>query len=138
MLISSMTSYSLKTILQRPCRSIQICLLHLSITFGLRTSTPTNELRFFTAVNHNYGDNWLTKKIQKPTNGSKSANHSARNNLLTLLSKTFLFSKRSAAVIDGSEKRNGWLNFERQSPHVIERRSKAIFSGMTFHNQNVS
>ena len=78
---------------------------------------------FFTAVNHNYGDNWLTTKIQKPTNGSKSANHSARNNLLTPLSKTFLFSKRSAAVIDGSEKRNGWLNFERQSPHVIERRS---------------
>ena len=35
-----------------------------------------------------------------------------------------MFSKRSAAVIDGSEKRNGWLNFERQSPHVIERRSK--------------
>ena len=26
-------------------------------------------------------------------------------------------------MIDGSEKRNGWLNFERQSPHVIERRS---------------
>ena len=42
------------------------------------------------------------------------------------LSKTFLFSKSSAAVIDGSEKRNGWLNFERQSPHVIERRSKGV------------
>ena len=27
-------------------------------------------------------------------------------------------------MIDGSEKRNGSLNFERQSPHVIERRSK--------------
>ena len=26
-------------------------------------------------------------------------------------------------MIDGSEKRNGSLNFERQSPHVIERRS---------------
>ena len=26
-------------------------------------------------------------------------------------------------MIDGSEKRSGWLNFERQSPHVIERRS---------------
>ena len=31
-----------------------------------------------------------------------------------------MFSLRSAAVIDGSEKRNGWLNFELQSPHVIE------------------
>ena len=31
-------------------------------------------------------------------------------------------------MIDGSEKRNGWLNFERQSPHVIERRSKLIRS----------
>ena len=39
-----------------------------------------------------------------------------------------MFSKRSAAVIDGSEKRNGSLNFERQSPHVIERRSKLNFS----------
>ena len=27
-------------------------------------------------------------------------------------------------MIDGSEKRNGSLNFERQSSHVIERRSK--------------
>ena len=24
-------------------------------------------------------------------------------------------------MIDGSEKHNGWLNFELQSPHVIER-----------------
>ena len=102
-------------------------LLRLSITYGLRTSTPTNKLRFFTAVNHNYGDNLLTTKIQKPTNGSKSTNHSTRNNLLTPLSKTFLFSKRSAAVIDGSAKRNGWLNFERQSPHVIERRSNGCY-----------
>ena len=37
-----------------------------------------------------------------------------------------MFSKRSATVIDGSEKRNGWLNFEPQSPHVIERRSKEM------------
>ena len=29
-------------------------------------------------------------------------------------------------MIDGSEKRNGWLNFERQSPHVFERRSNAF------------
>ena len=27
-------------------------------------------------------------------------------------------------MIDGSEKRNGWLNFKLQSPRVIERRSK--------------
>ena len=31
-------------------------------------------------------------------------------------------------MIDGSEKRNGWLNFELQSPHVIERRSKLQYS----------
>ena len=31
-------------------------------------------------------------------------------------------------MIDGSEKRNGWLNFELQSPHVIERHSKALLS----------
>ena len=27
-------------------------------------------------------------------------------------------------MIDGSEKQNGWLNRELQSPHVIERSSK--------------
>ena len=42
-----------------------------------------------------------------------------------LLTHTFLFSQRSAAVIDSSEKRNGWLNFELQSPHVIEGHSNA-------------
>ena len=31
-------------------------------------------------------------------------------------------------MIDGSEKRNGWLNFKLQSPHVIERRSN-VFRG---------
>ena len=30
-------------------------------------------------------------------------------------------------MIDGSGKRNGWLNLELQSPHVIERRSKEPF-----------
>ena len=32
-------------------------------------------------------------------------------------------------MIDGSEKRNGWLNVELQSPHVIERRSKGACQG---------
>ena len=27
-------------------------------------------------------------------------------------------------MIDGSEKHNGWLNLELQSPHVIEKHSK--------------
>ena len=31
-------------------------------------------------------------------------------------------------MIDGSEKGGGWLNFELQSPHVIERRSKGFYS----------
>ena len=35
-----------------------------------------------------------------------------------------LLFKRSAAVVDGSEKRNGWLNLELQSPHAIERHSE--------------
>ena len=34
------------------------------------------------------------------------------HNLLTPLGYTLLFSKRSAAVIDSSEKRNDWLNLE--------------------------
>ena len=44
------------------------------------------------------------------------------HDLLTI-EPNVLFSRRSAAVIDGSEKRYGWLNFVK-SPHVIERRSK--------------
>ena len=47
----------------------------------------------------------------------------AQNDLLTPLRKMFLFSKRSAVVIDGSEKRNDSLNFELQILHVIERYS---------------
>ena len=39
--------------------------------------------------------------------------------LLTPLSQTLLFSKWSAAVIDGSEKCNSWLNHELQSLRVI-------------------
>ena len=45
------------------------------------------------------------------------------HDLLTPLSQMFLFSKRSAAVIDGSEKRNDWLNLELQNSYVIERLS---------------
>ena len=41
------------------------------------------------------------------------------HDLLTPLAKRYFFSKRSTAVIDGSEKRNGWLNHELQSPRVI-------------------
>ena len=46
---------------------------------------------------------------------------SYEHDLLTPLSQTLLFSKRSTAVIDGSEKRNSCLNLENQSPHIIER-----------------
>ena len=42
--------------------------------------------------------------------------------LLNPLSQTSKFSKRSAELIDGSGKHNGWLNL--QSPHVIDRHSK--------------
>ena len=48
------------------------------------------------------------------------------HDLLTLLSHMLLFSKRSAGVIDCSEKSNGWLNLELQCPYVIERLSKII------------
>ena len=44
-----------------------------------------------------------------------------QNPPITVQEMTFLLSKISSAVVDGSEKRNGWLNFELQSPHVIER-----------------
>ena len=31
-------------------------------------------------------------------------------------------------MIDGNKKRNSWLNFELQSPHVIERCSNILLS----------
>ena len=43
-----------------------------------------------------------------------------------------LFSKSSAAVIDGSGKRNGWLNVELQSADIIERCSKKIQPQVSF------
>ena len=46
------------------------------------------------------------------------------HDLLTPLSQTLLFAKKFVAVIDVSEKKNGWLNLELQSLHVIEKRSK--------------
>ena len=67
--------------------------------------------------------NSLTIKIQKPTKWIKLP-ITAHEHDLAPLNQMVLFSKRSAAVIDGSEKHNSWLNFELQSPHVIERCSK--------------
>ena len=36
-------------------------------------------------------------------------------------------------MIDGNKKRNGWLNFELQSLHVIERRSNFMKVRQTYH-----
>ena len=47
---------------------------------------------------------------------------------MTPMSQMFLFSKKSADVIDGSEKCNGWLNFELLSLCVIERCSSSFLS----------
>ena len=63
----------------------------------------------FNAVNHNYGENRLTT-CRMDQNPPITAHE---HDLLTPLSQTLLFAKRSGAVLDAdSEKRNGWLNFE--------------------------
>ena len=71
-------------------------------------------------------------KIQKLSKWIEICQSQSKNmNLLMLLSQTLLFPKRSIAVIDGSEKRNGWLNLELQSLHAIARRRK-IFNKNIF------
>lgn len=55
------------------------------------------------------------QKYRNRQSRSKSANHSAWTWPFDPLSQTLLFCKRSAAVIDGSEKPNDWLNLELQT-----------------------
>ena len=74
-----------------------------------------------TAVNHNYDDNQLTTKNTETDKVDQNPPITVHeHDLLTMLSQMCLFSKRSAAVIDGSEKCSNWLNLELQSLHVIE------------------
>ena len=94
-----------------------------SITYRLWTSTPANDLRILLpSIIITATSNW-PEKYRNRQRGSKSANHSARTWPIDPVEPNVLFSTRSAAMIDGSEKRNDWLHFELQSPHVIERRS---------------
>ena len=58
----------------------------------------------FTAINHNYWDNWLTTKNTETDGVDRNAPITAFvcADFLTPLSQTSLFPKRSAALIDGS------------------------------------
>ena len=62
----------------------------------------------------------MTAKIYRTDKVDQNSPITAHEHeLLTPLRQTLLFSKWSAAVIDGSEKCDSWLNHELQSPRVI-------------------
>ena len=58
-----------------------------------------------------------TLKQRKAQNGSKSANHKSQT--ITFLKRKLLFPKRSAKIIDGSEKRKRQSAFELQNLRVF-------------------
>ena len=61
-----------------------------------------------------------TLKKRNAQNGSKSANHKSQT--ITFLKRKLLFPKRSAKIIDGSEKRKRQSAFELQNLRVFWKR----------------
>ena len=61
-----------------------------------------------------------TLKQRNAQNGSKSANHKSQT--ITFLKRKLLFPKRSAKIIDGSEKRKRQSAFELQNLRVFWKR----------------
>ena len=100
-------------------------LLPFSQTCELLSSKAAFTIVFFSAVNHNYDHEQQTLKHRNTQNGSKSTNHKSQTLTFWTCQSKVLFSKRSAKMIDGSEKRNCQLAFELHNSHVSEKRSKA-------------
>ena len=81
-----------------------------------KVQKPFSQLRFFTAVNHNYDHKQRTSK-HKTDRNPPIANH--RPWPIERVDVQFCFLRlRSVKMIDGSEKRNHQLAFELQSSHV--------------------
>ena len=97
--------------------------LRFSKTHKLWSSKATFTMAFFTTVNHNYNHKQRTLKHRNTQIGSKSTIHNSQTITLwnSLLSKV-LFPKRSAKIIDGSEKGKCQLAFEIQNLRVFEKR----------------
>ena len=93
---------------------------YCDLTLPLNLKTQRRFSRF-TAVNHNYGDNRPTTKIHKMTKWISTTEYKQ-------------FSRGFPALIDGSEKYNGSLNLELQSPHVIGTEHQVI-STLYFDNE---
>ena len=86
----------------------------------------------FIAVNHNYGDNRLTSKIQKPMKCIEIHQLQRTNvTFLTPLSQMFLFSKSSLQWLTSVKS----LTVELQSLHVFERHSNGKISLECIGNQ---
>ena len=86
---------------------------------------PPSEMRFsLSSIIITIMQKQRTLKQRNAQNGSKSANHKSQT--ITFLKTRWsklLFPKRSAKMIDGSEKRKRQSAFERQNLRVFEKRS---------------
>ena len=105
-------------------------LLRFSQARELLSSKAASTIAFFVVVDDNYDHKQRTLKRRNKQNGWKSANHRSQTMAFwTRLSKV-LCPKRSAKMIDSSEKRKLQVAFELQSSrHIItdsggRRRSK--------------
>ena len=81
-------------------------LLRFSQTCELLKSKAAFTIVFFAAVNHNYDHKQRTLKHRNTLNGSKSTNHKSQTMTLRSHQRKGLFPKRSAKMIDGSQKQN--------------------------------
>ena len=99
-------------------------LLRFSKTRELWSSKVAFINAFSAAVNHNYDHKQRTLKQRNTQNRSKSTNHKSQTMTFWARWSKLLFPKRSAEIIDGSEKRKGQLRFELQNSRVFEKRGK--------------
>ena len=112
----------------RTLLSVFRVLLHFSKTRKLWSSKAAITNAFLAAVNHNYDHKQRTLKQGNTQNGSKSAIHKSQTMIIWTCWSKLLFPKRSAKMIDGSEKSKRQLAFELQNSHVYEKSSNSFSS----------
>ena len=110
------------------------CLPRFSITCELLSLKAAFTIVFFSAVHHNYGHKKWILKHRNIKNWSKSTNRKSQTMTSSSHCGKFLFSERTAKMIDGSKGRKPWLAFELQSSRVFERRRnvEALYQGFSY------
>ena len=81
-------------------------------------------IAFSAAISHNYDHKQGILKHRNKQNGSKVTNHRSQTMTFSTHLSKVLFPKRSAKMIDSSEKRKLQLAFELQSTRVFEKRCR--------------